>query len=166
MRLAEPLSHDPESVLFMNGSFRTEPTVAGIDAGVEVAVLHHLDAGVEPRLWPDQDVDVAVVVLLRDGDLGRALVDLRRRLATVLERGPATVVIDVSGVTQLSSTGIAVLLWVKRRCAVRGVRVVLREPSRRSIDLLRRTGLLGALAIEGLDTTAWRGGSAGSRGRS
>ena len=66
----------------------------------------------------------------------------------------------------LSSTGIALLLWVRRRSAARGVRVVLREPSRPSVDLLRRTGLLGALAIEGLDTTPWRGDSPAVRGPS
>ncbi|WP_246051215.1 STAS domain-containing protein [Nocardioides guangzhouensis] len=152
----------------MDGSFRTDLAAAHVDArigaGVEVEVPHHLDPGAVPRSRSHQDVDVAVV-LLGDGDLGRALGDLRRRLATVLERGPATLVMDLSGVTQLSSTGIAVLLWVKRRCAAREVGVVLREPSRRSVDLLRRTGLLGALAIEGLDATASRGGGAGTRGR-
>ena len=150
----------------MDGTIRARTRDAAHGAGVEVEVPHHLDAGLDAELRRHHDADSQVVVPLGDGDLGHALGDLRRRLTAALERGPSTLVIDVSGVTQLSSTGIALLLWVRRRCTVRGVRVVLREPSRRNIDLLRRTGLLGALAIEGLDTTAWRGDNERARGRS
>ena len=105
---------------------------------LEVAVGHH-DRGGE------------VVVTLRDAEVRHALGDLRWRLDTLLADGPATLVIDLAGVTQISSTMVAVLLRVKHRCLARGVDVVLREPSRRSVDLLHRTGLLGALAIEPVD---------------
>jgi anti-anti-sigma regulatory factor len=60
-------------------------------------------------------------------------------------------VIDIEGVPQVSSAMFAVLLRVKRRCLARRVDVVLRQPSGRSVELLRRTGLLGALAIEPAD---------------
>jgi anti-anti-sigma regulatory factor len=93
-----------------------------------------------------------VVVALRDGDIGHPLGDLRWRLSTLLEEGAATLVVDVSQVARLSSTTIAVLLWVKRRCGVRGVRVVLRGPSRRSVDALRRSGLVEALAMESVES--------------
>jgi len=94
------------------------------------------------------DHDGEVVVTLRDAEVLHALGDLRWRLNTLLAHGPATLVIDIAGVRQISSTMIAVLLQVKRRCRARGVDVVLREPSRRSLDLLHRTGLLAAFVIE------------------
>ena len=50
---------------------------------------------------------------------------------------------------QLSSDGVDGLLWLRQRCLGRAVNVVLRRPSRQSVDLLRRTGLLGMLTIEG-----------------
>jgi len=85
------------------------------------------------------------VVSLRDDRLREPLADLRWRLDGLLASGPSTLVIDVSEVTRLSSATVAVLLWVKRRCRARGVRVVLRRPSRRNVELLRRMGLVSAL---------------------
>lgn len=98
---------------------------------------------INPRRRGDE-----VVVTLRDRDVWQALGELRLRLDSLLAAGPATLVIDIAGVTQVSSAMFAVLLRVKRRCLARRVDVVLRQPSRRSVDLLRRTGLLTALAIE------------------
>ncbi|GAA2114280.1 hypothetical protein GCM10009843_02630 [Nocardioides bigeumensis] len=74
--------------------------------------------------------------------------DLQWRLDAVLEQGPHTVVLDMSALTRLSSTCVAALLWVKRRCAARGVAVVLRDPSRDCAAALERIGLLGALPTE------------------
>lgn len=91
--------------------------------------------------------DVAVLPLC-DGGRELNLDALRRRLAVLLEAGPVTLVLDLSGVPRLSSDGVDRLLWLHRRCAGRAVRVVLREPSRDSVDLLSRAGLLGALPIE------------------
>ena len=92
--------------------------------------------------------DDEVVVTLRDAEALHALGDLRWRLNTLLAQGPATLVIDIEGVRQIASAMIAVLLQVKRRCMARRVDVVLREPSRRSLDFLHRTGLLAAFVIE------------------
>jgi anti-anti-sigma factor len=119
----------------MDGSTRTEPRGAA-PGTAEVVVPPHLDAEAE------------VVVPLRDADNGRVPGDLHRRLDAVLQLGPETVVIDVSEVTRFSSTTIAALLQAKRRCAARGVRVVLREPVGRAGSPLRRTGLLTTLAVE------------------
>ena len=150
----------------MDGTIRAQDPRVAHGSGVEVGVPHHLDADPDAELLRQHGTDTEVVVPLHDDDWGHALGDLRRRMTAALERGPSTLVIDVSGVTRLSSTGIALLLWVRRRSAARGVRVVLREPSRPNVDLLRRTGLLGALAIEGLETTPWRGDSPAVRGPS
>lgn len=86
-----------------------------------------------------------MVVSLRDDRLHEPLADLRWRLDGLLASGPSTLVVDVAEVTRLSSATVAVLLWVRRRCRARGVRVVLRDPSRNTVELLRRTGLLSRL---------------------
>ena len=91
---------------------------------------------------PDVHVPTDTVVVTLSDD------DLRWRLGTLLEPGPSTLVLDLSRLQRLSATTIAVLLWVRRRCRARGVRVVLRRPSRGSIDVLRRAGLQSALEIE------------------
>ncbi len=92
-----------------------------------------------------------VVLELGDTDLMSALRGLRRRLPPLLDEAPGTLVVDMSGLTQVSSATVAALLWVKRRCRSRGVVVMLRQPSPRSLDLLRRTGLHGSLPVESAD---------------
>jgi ABC-type transporter Mla MlaB component len=82
-----------------------------------------------------------VVVQLREPDPMHALDDVQWRFNSLLEQGARTLVVDLSQVGQLSSTTIAALLWVMRRCSARGVKVVLREPSRRSVTTLARIGL-------------------------
>lgn len=90
------------------------------------------------------------VLLLPDAGLARVLDDLRGPLDTALETGLRSVVVDMSAIGQVSSTTIAALLWIKRRCSARGVQVLLRGPSRRSRDTLRRVGLLALLPLEGV----------------
>lgn len=101
-----------------------------------------------------------VVVELGDDNVTEALRELRWRLPLLLNRSPGTVVVDVSQMTQLSSATVAALLWVRRRCRLRGVTVVLRQPSRRSVEMLRRTGLQGALPIESDEHGLRPGGAA------
>jgi anti-anti-sigma factor len=88
------------------------------------------------------------VLELGDADPVDALRELRRRLPPMLDAGPTRLVLDVSRIPQLSSTTVAVILWIKRRCRSRGTVVVLREPSRRSAEMLRRAGLQDALPVE------------------
>jgi len=52
-------------------------------------------------------------------------------------------------VARLSSTCVATLLWVKRSCQSRHVRVVLADPTDRTLDVLTRTGLASVFEIEG-----------------
>lgn len=84
----------------------------------------------------------AVVVVLADETLAATLEELRSRLSGMLEQGPSRLVLDLSRVSRLSSTTIATLLWTKRTCASRSVEVVVRRPSRGSVRVLHRTGLL------------------------
>ena len=92
-----------------------------------------------------------VVVQLRDTGLAHVLDDVQRRLELVLKEGPRTLVVDMSAVAQVSSTTIAALLWIRRRCSARGIEVLLRRPSRRSLEALERVGLLGVLMVEPTD---------------
>lgn len=101
----------------------------------------------------DADTDVAVLTL-HDDERELARGELRGHLGSLLEPGPSTLVLDLSAVRRLSSDGVDGLLWLRRRCLGRAVNVVLRQPSRQSVDLLRRTGLLGVLTIEGAARTA------------
>lgn len=107
--------------------------------------------------------DPEVVLELGDAHVGDALRELRWRLPLLLNRSPGTVVVDLSEMTQPSSATVAALLWIKRRCRSRSVVVVLRQPSRRSIDMLRRTGLQSALPIEKPDDRRGDGCGATSR---
>lgn len=89
-----------------------------------------------------------VRVALEDRHLMQGLSDLRWRLPRLLAGGADTLVIDLSGVDRLSSASIATLLWVKRTCSARRIRVVLSSPSTRSLEQLTRTGLTNVLEIE------------------
>jgi anti-anti-sigma regulatory factor len=108
-----------------------------------------LGAARRPESTHDALATGCAVVVLRDDTLIDGLSQLRRGLDQLLARGQDTLVIDVSGLARLSSTTVARLLWVKRRCLARQVRVVIREPSRATVAMLRRTGLIGAIDVEG-----------------
>ena len=88
-----------------------------------------------------------VVVVLSDDALLDGPDELRRRLGDVLEPGPARVVLDLSRVSRLSSTTIATLLWAKKTCRSRAVELAVRRPSRGSVGVLLRTGLLPSSTV-------------------
>ena len=88
-----------------------------------------------------------VAVALADETLVQGLNDLRWRLDPLVAGGTHTVEIDVSRVDRLSSASIATLLWVKRTCAARQIRVVLSSPTPHTLDQLKRTGLAHVLEI-------------------
>ncbi|GAW52252.1 hypothetical protein PD653_3496 [Nocardioides sp. PD653] len=66
----------------------------------------------------------------------------QRHLDALLERGPRTLEVDLSEISHLSSTTVTTLLWIQRRCSVRGVRVVICAASNRNFSALRRIGLV------------------------
>ncbi|SDU76690.1 STAS domain-containing protein [Jiangella alkaliphila] len=90
----------------------------------------------------------SAVVPLSDQTLREGIHDLRWRLEEMLADGPSALVVDVSGLTRLSSPTIAALLWTKRRCSARGVRVMLSHPDQAMAGLLHRTGLDDVLDIQ------------------
>ena len=89
-----------------------------------------------------------VEIELTSAALADGLADLRWRLRALVLAGARVIVIDVSDVDQLSSTAVGAMLGAHRVCRTRGGRVVLRNPSKRTLDLLRETGLWRVLGYE------------------
>lgn len=97
---------------------------------------------------PSRRAGCEAVVELGDSDLADACGEVRARLPQLLARSPSTLVVDLSEVTRLSSAVVATLLWISRECRARSVVVVLRRPSRASVETLRRAGLQSTLPLE------------------
>jgi anti-anti-sigma factor len=95
----------------------------------------------------DQPDDL-VTVTLDDDLLAEGLADVRWLLHDALLSGARDLVVDVSEVHHLSSTAVASLLSAHRTCRARGGTVVLRGANRRTLDLLRRTGLWRVLQLD------------------
>jgi anti-sigma B factor antagonist len=67
--------------------------------------------------------------------------ELRSRLDSAIDRGPAVVVADLLGVTFLDSTALGVLIGALKRCQATGreLRIVAAEP--RILKIFEITGL-------------------------
>ena len=83
---------------------------------------------------------------LDDESLAGGLSKLRWRLDDLLAGGP-TLVVDVSGLSRLSSVTIAELVFAQRRSRARGAQVVLRDPTDRCSEMLARCGLLELFSV-------------------
>lgn len=97
---------------------------------------------------PASLVNDEVVVELSDETFADGLAELRWRLRSLVLAGARVIVIDVSKVSHLSSTAVAAMLGTHRSCRARGGGVVIRDPNRRTLDLLHRTGLWRVLRVE------------------
>ena len=80
-------------------------------------------------------------LVLNDAELLRGVAALRWRLDELLPPGATSLVVDIHGLTRLSSQTLAALLWAQRRCRLRGGQVRLLGANRRCRELLARTGL-------------------------
>jgi anti-anti-sigma factor len=96
-----------------------------------------------------------VIVRLTDDMLADGVAEVRWLLHDAVLTGARHVVVDVREVAQLSSPVVASFLSAHRACRARGGGVVVRGANRRTVDLLRRTGLWRVLHLEGgLDRSA------------
>ena len=95
------------------------------------------------------------VVVMDDDNLLRAVADLRWRIDELMGPGSRSVVVDITGLSHLSSRSLAALLWAQRRCRSRGGQVYLHGANRRCRDLLARTGLTAVLAVDHEPTTGF-----------
>jgi anti-sigma B factor antagonist len=86
-------------------------------------------------------VNDRVTVVLTESLLEDGLADLRWQLRSLVLSGAREIVVDVAGMGELSSGVVTVLLSTHRVCRARGGGLVLSNASRRTAELLQRTGL-------------------------
>jgi anti-sigma B factor antagonist len=92
--------------------------------------------------------DGAAVVLTLRGELDmRTVPSLRKELARALERGAGPVVVDLSDVAFIDSTGLAALLNALRRLTRANRRLLLVTPEGAVLRLLRLTRLDSTFAL-------------------
>jgi anti-anti-sigma factor len=84
--------------------------------------------------------DVAVVTVAGELDFPAAD-DLRAEIASAFDRPPATVTVDLGGLTFIDSTGLSVLVHAWRRGNEAGVPVTLRNVPPFAASVLEITGV-------------------------
>lgn len=91
--------------------------------------------------------DVLVVTLHGEVDIAA-----RRKVNEFVELEvdacPGTLVVDLTHVTFVDSTGLSMLVTAQKAVTAKGGRVVVRHPNRQFRDLLRITGVEALVSIE------------------
>jgi anti-anti-sigma factor len=107
------------------------------------------------KLTIDTDFKDDAVVLRLTGDLDFASFGLLDApLQTLQMDGRSDLVIDLSDVGFIDSTGLRVLLQAHRRALARGRTLLIRGASAQAMQLFRLTGAEGELTIEELGTAS------------
>ena len=104
----------------------SEPTIA--------LAVEHLDKG-------------AVVLVGGDLEFGTAA-SLRGALIDLAQQGADPLVVDLSGLEFIDSTGLSLLVQAKQRIESQGHRFVLRQPTERVRRVLEISGLAELFTIE------------------
>jgi anti-sigma B factor antagonist len=99
------------------------------------------------RLAVSEKTDPAVVTLEGELDLATAP-QLRERLVELTECGVIDIVLDLTMLEFIDSTGLSVLVLVFNRTKAAGGSTVLRNPSHSVMRLLEITGLVTLFAVE------------------
>ncbi len=96
----------------------------------------------------DEAVDDHTQLVMPSGEIDALTApQLGRRLIALADEGKTDVVVDLSRVTFMDSTGIGVLLNAVRRLGARRGRLVLVCPTERVLRPFEVTGLIGRLRI-------------------
>jgi anti-sigma B factor antagonist len=96
----------------------------------------------------DESVDDTTHVLLPKGEIDALTAPaLGRRLLDLAEEGKTSVVVDLSGVTFMDSTGLGVLLNALRALGRRRGKLVLVCPNERVLRPFQITGLVNKVPI-------------------
>jgi anti-sigma B factor antagonist len=96
----------------------------------------------------DESVDDRTHVVVPNGEVDALTApQLGRRLLELADDGKTDVVVDLSGVTFMDSTGIGVLLNALRALAARHGRLVLVCPTKKVLRPFEVTGLVSRLPI-------------------
>jgi len=80
------------------------------------------------------------VVLLGELDIDSAP-ELTALLASVVENGPAEVIVECSGLSFIDSSGLSVLIAAQKRLTDRGARLVVRSPRPNVLKVIEITRL-------------------------
>jgi anti-sigma B factor antagonist len=121
---------------FENASIMTAPTRPAFEPedGKGLAIVPH-DEGETQRIVLTGELDVATVPLFN------------KRLSELQQRGCTTVVLDLSGVTFMDSTGLSAILVVEMHARMRGQRFAVIEGPPHVNELFRLTGVDNFLEI-------------------
>ena len=125
------------------------------------------DTDPDPGPLPEFRVDIdrqgndILVAVRGDVDVYTAP-QLRERLYAVLTDGAARVVLDVSKMTFIDSTGLGVIVGTLKRLREQGGDLILAGPSRSALNVLEITGL--SRIIETVETVEPAGGGTGGPG--
>jgi anti-sigma B factor antagonist len=95
-------------------------------------------------------------IQLTDETLVDGMAGFRWQLRAILAEGARHLVVDVKRVRRMSSAVIRALLGAHRVCRARGGGVVLRNPNRKTVDLLLRHGLHHVFTVEGANARLTR----------
>lgn len=89
----------------------------------------------------------AVFVLLGELDISTAP-DFATTLDPLVQSGPSEVVLEMSGLAFIDSSGIAALVSVQNRLEQQGRRLILRSPRRNALRVFEISGLTDFLNVE------------------
>ena len=117
------------------------------DTSPLVATTRRTDPVERPR-GPREDV----VVRWGPRDPESLLRDVKAHLPSLLDTPPRALVVDLAGMTRLSSEAVTALLWTGGACRSRGVPVRLRHVPRAGAATLRRAGLVPSIELEDADS--------------
>lgn len=90
--------------------------------------------------------DPAVVILVGEIGIADAAVTWER-VRRVMLSGPRALILDLSEVTFMDSTGLGTLLRIANECPSRGIRLTVRSPTAQVIRLMQVTGTTGIFTI-------------------
>ena len=100
------------------------------------------------RVRTEREGEHAVVKISGDLDIYSSS-ELRDALLDLVDAAAGTVVVDLSDVEFIDSTGLGVLVLAQKRLRQQGGEVILRSPSHKTRTILELTGLAkGAFTIE------------------
>jgi anti-sigma B factor antagonist len=88
----------------------------------------------------------AVIALVGELDLDTAA-ELRRALDPFLEAGPTEIVLSLSGLSFIDSSGLAELVFAQRRLRQQGRRLSVRSPRANAIKVFEISGLMDVLNV-------------------
>jgi anti-sigma B factor antagonist len=99
------------------------------------------------RLSVSESADRAIVSLEGELDLATAP-QLRDQLVTLAEQDGSDVVVDLTRLAFIDSTGLSVLVMALNRSRAAGGSIVLRNPSESVMRILEITGLVSVFGID------------------